>query len=295
MTTGFGAPPTKDGSGLVTVGTSDTDIRRILGALYAPGLVSGGKITRSSSTFTYSVAAGVAIVQDTVGQNVAMPFDAAVLTPAAALGPRTDIVYAAQRYPTDDNNSSDSSVYVGVGQTVPPRAVVLGRFVFAAASANSAAGAIAENIKYSIPYGGTLGVLHNALDTRNGDWPEAVGTTTYSHNGTFYVPTDRLLRLEISAAISTADNLPHNENAPIEAVFQPQINNVTICQWVQYVSRSWSTYYFSYVFRIAAGTHTTRLARVQSSSSGRKIQSNYTGAGGHSGIAYRITDAGVSE
>lgn len=293
MTTGFGAPPTKDGNGLVTVGTSDTDIRRIFGALYTPGLVSGGKITRSASAFTYSVAAGVAIVQDTLGQNIAMPFDAAVLTPAAPLGPRTDIVYAAQRYPSDGNNTSDSSVYVGVGQTVPPRAVVLGRFVFAAATANSAAGTIGEVVKYSIPYGGSLGLVVNTTDTRNGDWPEAIGTITYANNATFTVPTDRLVRVEIAASISTADGLT-DDTKPIQTEFWPQIDNVNLSLWVVEVSRAWATYYYSNIVTVSAGTHTARLARRTFSPSGRKAQSNYYGPGNHGGIVYRITDAGVA-
>ena len=151
MSVGFGADPTVDAQGKVLVGTTSSDIRKILGALYTPGLVQGGKITPSTSNLTYKVDAGVAVIPMATDENVIVNWPTVTnLTSGATNLPREEYVYVMQRTPRDD---ADSNVVVRAGTSVPgwiqaedgsyvppsfygassaPKVHVLGRFKYAA-------------------------------------------------------------------------------------------------------------------------------------------------------------------
>lgn len=295
MTSGFGVDPTKDNNGNITSGTTSDDIRQINGGLYTPGLISGGTISTSSSAMTYTVAAGVACVQYAAGQNILIPIPATTLTLTSvpASGARTDIIYAQQRVPAVDG---DSHVIVSSGPVLPPRAVSLGTYATAAGSTSSNSSVLTAPAPYAIPYGGSLGVMVRAQDTRNGVFPEAVGVTTYANNGSFTVPTDRWMSFTITAAISAADGQDGGSGGVglCEPNFWPQLDNNNLVLWVVRANASWATYYFQYETKVTAGYHTVRLARNTFSPSGRKAQANYYGPGSHSGIILTVSDLGVA-
>ena len=121
MTSGWGVDATLVG-GVPTSGTTDLDVRKVWGALYTPGIISGCVITKSSSQLKYTVASGVVAIQTATGEIVMAPIAGGTVTTPTVTANRTDIVYAQQAFPTIEGNSN---IVLGVASTLPPRAVAL--------------------------------------------------------------------------------------------------------------------------------------------------------------------------
>lgn len=260
MATGFGIDPVKDAGGVITSGTSAADIRQIWGGLYTPGLISGGVVTTSPSALTYTVSAGVAVVRIATGQNVPIPIPATTVpTTKPSSGTRTDYVYAQQKTPSTDGSSD---VIVAVGTTVPVRAVKLAQFTISSTNTNTNAAIRTLGVDYSIPYGGSLGILHKAGDSFAGVLgPNNV--TSYLLSGSFYLPTDRRLGFSLTVSSSSNDGSDGTINDWIEPNFSPQLDNVDQAKFVWRATGTWSVQTFTAETEntVPAGWHTARVKR----------------------------------
>src|SRR4029453_13484136 len=179
MASGFGVDASADG----TSGTSSSDIRKIFGGLYSPGIISGCTITTSASTMQFTIAAGVVAIRPATGETILAPLAQQTITTssAPATGTRTDILYVQQRYPSIEG---DANLVFGVSTVLPARAVAIKKFIISAGQTNTNAAVATGGVDYSIPYGASLGQLWKYQDTTNAAYPNAL---TAKGNGTIYL------------------------------------------------------------------------------------------------------------
>jgi hypothetical protein len=274
MTTGFGADPLKDGNGVVTVGTTAEDLRQITGSLYSAGLISGGVITTSPSALTYTVSSGVAafpIVADTSTpykpqnqRTVLGPIPATSITVSAPVsGTRTDIVYAQQLTPTDD---ADANIVVRYGTALPARAVFLGSFTVSSGNTNSNAFVRSGDIKWSIPYGASLGRLVNITNMFNSAFTvAATGTQPRSTvgSGSFYVPTDRLVKVTLTVQVSANAAVGFDNSKYCEAAYDVFLDNIKQFTWTTMgLHQAWQEITFTGDLQLTGGA-ASRTIRVE--------------------------------
>jgi hypothetical protein len=272
MTTSWGIDPLKDGTGKVTLGTTAADFRQIQGGLYTPGVISGGVITRSASAHTYSVSAGVAafpIVTGASPQTVLGPIPAYVLTiPPPGSGSTTYIIYARQRTVAVEG---DPNVVVDFGTTLPDRAVMLNSFIVSSTTANSNAAVKTGDIKYSIPYGASLGILYQHTATANWAFTGRAADGT----GSFFLPTDRLVRVTLTATLSAVRATSQiaavgfDNAAYCEAGYDMFLDGVKKFSWTSIgLHQAWAEHTWTGILTIPQGTHTVKYERYQAKGPG---------------------------
>src|SRR5215217_2900790 len=156
MAVGFGVD--KNAS---NIGTTSSDIRKINGGLYTPGIISGCTVSVVGSN--YVVTSGVMAVKITTDEIVLAPVPAKTI-PIPTIGTRTDIVYAKQRMPSTDGGLNDVLVDVDTTGTLPSRSVLLKKYSVSSGNTPTING----SVDYSILYGANLGVLHKWQNTFSG-------------------------------------------------------------------------------------------------------------------------------
>jgi len=301
MTTGFGADPLKDGNGIVTVGTTAEDIRQITGSLYSAGLISGGVVTTSPTALTYTVSAGVAafpIVKDTSTpykpynqRTVLGPIPATVLTTTAPTsGTRTDIVYAQQLTPAADG---DANIVVKIGTTLPARAVALGTYTVSYNNANSNAFVKVGNIDWSIPYGASLGRLVAQNSYFNSPFGITTGNPTGRStvaSGAFHVPTDRLLSVQLTVAVSSENAVGFDNARYCEAGYDIFWDNVKLVTWTTMgLHQAWQEVNWDIDVSTNPGSHTIRVEHFRAKGPGTP---RGRGAAGSPYARLMVTDIG---
>lgn len=302
MTTGFGADPIKDANGLVTVGTTESDIRQITGSLYSAGLISGGIVTRSPTALTYSVSAGVAAFPMTVDTSTPYkPYNqrtvlgpipatqAPLTTTAPASGTRTDIIYAQQLTPADD---SDANIVVRVGTVLPPRAVMLDSFVVASTNTNTNAATPTGDIKYSVPYGAPRGTpWFSHRSTFNGQFDS---TQTNAVNGTFYMPADRNVAFTLKTSLNSKDAVGFDNAKYCEAAYALYIDNIWKFTWTTGgLHQAMQDYNWEERGVILEGPHTVVVKRWRSAGATTSYPYQRYGQG-NLGLLFEIRDVGPS-
>jgi hypothetical protein len=289
MATGFGVDPVITG-GVPTSGMTSEDLQRIWGGLYSPGLVNGGAVTTSPSGLIYTVSAGVAAVPISSGKVVMAPIPAGVVTVSSPGTSRTDIIYAQQHFADIEG---DVQMTLGAGTTLPPRAIQLDSYTLGAGAVNTSVGIRTGSINYSIPYGGSLGPLWSGVSTYNGVIAE-INTSIYYLSGSINLPTDRRLRFQFTASVSTADGDDGVRGTWVEPQYAPQLDNVDLVTWSFRATGSWTTQTFTYdtVNTVPAGPHTVRMRRLIYSAAGRQAQLHY--GGGQLGSTFTVEDLGVA-
>lgn len=267
MTTGWGIDPLKSG-GVVTTGTTSADLRQIQGGLYTPGLISGGKITRSGSALTYTVSAGVAAFPIVTGSNPQTTLGpipgVTVNTTAPGSGTRTDIIYAQQRQVSVEG---DPTIVVGVGTTLPARAVMLDSFIVSSSNTNTNAATRTGNIVYSIPYGASLGRLVNVTSSFNTTFNISADSTVGS--GTFFLPTDRLVTVSLTVAVSANGAVGFSNTAYCEAGYKVFFDNVQTYTWTTMgLHQAWQEVNWNDVIQFSAGSHTIKVDQYRAQGPG---------------------------
>lgn len=283
---GWGVDPTIVG-GVAKTGTTSEDVRKVWGALYTPGVISGGVVTPSASTLAYSVSAGVAAIKMANGEVVMAPIPSGSLaTTPVASGTRKDIVYAMQSIPTD----GDSLVKVGVATTLPARAVALGTFTVAAGNTKATQFVRSASVNYSIPYGSSGTALHWWRDTSNA----TITTGTSDGHGSFFLPTDRKICISVDACLSSNSGIKgYNDNSWTEARYAPYIDGERMCTWyTPALTATWATYHFENYFDLAAGEHTVYLGFDRQAGPAYPWR-HYAGEDKHPGTNFVVRDAGV--
>jgi hypothetical protein len=296
MASGFGVDPTKDVNGNITSGTTSSDIQTIFGALFSSGLVSGGTITTSSSAMTYAVAAGVAIIPMASGLNIPAPIPATTVTVAQgpSSGTRTDIVYVQQRTPAIDG---DSTVVIGVAAVLPPRAVALQTYSVPAGAATTSVATAQGPINFAIPYGGGLGKLYDYTYTTDGQLPTSLSVYTNVGYGTITLPTDRTVRLNLSACLSAVAASLFDNSKYCEYSFYPIVDNTPLYKWSSPgLHQAWLTSNFMQEITLGAGTHQIHLQLKQEVGPGTAYCHYGTDPQGYQrpGIHFWIEDVSVA-
>jgi hypothetical protein len=286
MTSGFGVDGAADGSS----GTSSADIRKIYGGLFTPGIISGCKVTTSASAMSYTVASGVVAIKSATAEIILAPVATTTVATAAApsTGSRTDIVYVQQRYPSVEG---DANIVVGVGTTLPARAVELRRFVVGAGDLNTNATVATGGVNYSIPYGASLGVLHSWQNTYSGPLSTSL---IREGQGSITVPTDRRLKFSVNAllyanAASGFDNSKYTEH-----YFLPNIDGGDMVIFTTPgLHQAWGQYYWEHSINVSAGTHTVNLGSGRMVGPGQACTFYGVSSGfGRTGIRFTVTDEG---
>lgn len=269
MTVGWGVDATVVNN-VVTSGTTASDVRKVWGSLYTPGVINGCTITRSGSAMTYQVASGVVAISPTVGEVVMAPVEGAVVPTASApgMGTRVDVVYAQQRQPA----SGDSYVVLAVESfatelaiVLPPVSQELGRFLVSAGQTNTNAAVQLGDVDYSIPYGGSLGTLHQWNSLFDGDLPPEL--IRFGH-GTFNLPTDRRVRFTWTCVLSArnASGFDNSKYCEYGWIFNSErIAGGGGGDFVRHstpgLHQAWATYQFESVVNLPAGKNTVHIAR----------------------------------
>lgn len=281
-TSGWGVDSTASGQG-----TTAADVRKVWGALYRPGIISGATITRNSSSLTYTVSAGVVAIQISTGEVVMAPIEAAdVAAPAVpSSGNSTVLVYARQR----DPNNEDAKVEIkSTTGSLPDRSVALGRFIASAGQTNAAQSIPTGGIDYSIPYGASLGILHQhrLMDNITFGLREEFGV------GTFNLPTDRTLKVSILTCLSAfgATGFGTTETY-CEASYDVYLDGVKKWRWNSPgLGQAWGHYYWADNLVVPAGQHTMSYVRYRSTGPGNPYH-HYL-AGEMPGTLFTVKDDG---
>lgn len=277
MTTGWGVDPLKSG-GVVTASTTAADFRQIQGGLYTPGLISGGKITRSASALTYTVSAGVAafpIVTGTNPQTALGPIPAVTVnTTAPGSGTRVDIIYAQQRLVSVEG---DPQIVVGVGTSLPARSVMLDSYIVSSTNTNTNASVKTGNIVYSIPYGASLGRIVNITSMFNTTFNTTAPSTVGS--GTFFLPTDRIIQLSLTVSVSANGASGFDNTKYCEAGYDVYFDNVKLYSWTTMgLHQAWQEINWMDYVQFSAGSHTIRVDQYRAIGPGTPRGRAYAGA-----------------
>lgn len=290
MTSGWGVDATLS-NGVPVGGTSDLDVRKVWGSLYSAGVISGCAVTTSPTQMKYTVASGVVAIKTATGEAVMAPVQGASVVASAApsTGTRKDIVYAIQRFPSIEG---DSNVALGVGTTLPVRAVALATYTVSAGDTNTNQAVRSGSVDYSIPYGANLGVLYTWQHKFDGVLPNSL--TRYG-NGTFYLPTDRNVKFSLSACISAQGATGFDNSKYSEYGFLPNIDNGDFILWATPgMHQAWQLVNFSHTIQVSAGEHAVKLGFTRLVGPGNVLCHYGTDSLGYgrTGVTLTIEDVG---
>ena len=199
------------------VGTSDTDIRRMLRYKWANTGVVGGLAVKGTSRLAYHVAEGMAICSKGDGDGYTEAYFPGGDTPEVKANeggnPRIDVVWITAHDATQGD--SDNLVTLGVTQgtpsaspvepDIPTYAVRLGAFRMGAGAATTSGATATSGVDYAIMSGASLGILMDKTNNENG---RTFGSTVEWKNvvsGTIDLPTDRLLSIGITLTTGNED------------------------------------------------------------------------------------------
>jgi hypothetical protein len=289
MTAGFGVDKGADGSG-----TNSSDIRKIFGSLYTPGVISGCEVVLSPTAMTYTVKPGVVAIQTAVGETVLAPVAETTVTTAngPSTGTRTDILYVQQRYPSIEG---DANIVIGVGSTVPTRALELKQFTVPAGATKSNLAVATNYTDYSIPYGATLGQLHY-YNYPSGIGDPLPGFQRFGH-ASFNLPTDRRLRFKVFAVLGSLGASGFDNSKYCEYGFIPYCSSAggDFVLWsTGGLHQAWQTHYFESSIDVPAGPCDVNLIFTKIVGPGTPVV--YRGGGGDGygrrGIEFYVEDAG---
>lgn len=300
MTSGWGVDATIVNS-VVTSGTTSADVRKVWGALYTPGIISGCKITRSGSAMTYTVSTGVVAISPTIGETIMAPVQGASVTAAAApgTGTRVDVVYATQRQPASGDSNVALSVvsFANAAAVVAPSASLeLGRFLVSAGQTNTNAATQIGDVIYSIPYGGTLGIIHYWQNKYDGDLTNGLLREGY---GTYDLPTDRLLRYSYRTVLSARNASGFDNSKYCEYGFLFNSDRIGgsgdfVLHTTPGLHQAWATYQFESLIVLPAGKNTFSMAGTRIVGPGTAWQHYGTGGDGYGrrGGEFMVEDLG---
>ena len=287
MTSGFGVDKVVGGSG-----TNSSDIRKIQGGLYTPGIISGCVVTTSPTTMQYTISAGVVAISTATGEIVLAPV-AQTTIPTDPATTRTDIIYVQQRYPSIEG---DANVVVSVDTSVPDRAVEIRRYSLTAGQTNTNQAVISAGVGYSVPYGATLGRLHYYQHTAmglDGDLPNSL--TSYGH-GSFTLPTDRMVKFKVFAILSARWASGFDNANYCEYGFIP--NGGSEGDFVLWqtggLHQAWESHYYETTIPMPAGDNTCFLRFLRIIGPGQPVGHYGLGGDGYGrrGIEFSVWDDG---
>lgn len=199
------------------VGTTDTDMRKIIAAQWeSTGVIDGLAVTGTTSLY-YSVAAGVAVCSKGASDGKTLAYFAGGSTPAVSANssgnPRIDCIWITSHDLTQGD--ADNLVTLGVTQgtpaatptapAIPTYATLLAQMCMPAGATTTANAAQAASIGYAIPYGASLGMLAENVLTMDGIGDGTVNNWYIEQTTGFFIPTDRLITFRFYVCASASD------------------------------------------------------------------------------------------
>ena len=297
-----------------TTGTTAQDFRLMLGALYQnAGIISGLKVSGKSS-MAYTVASGVAVCTRGAsdGKTLAYWPGGSVATTANSGGnPRIDSVYLIAH--DLSHGDADNAVAVGVAQgtpaaspvapSIPAGATLIASMRVPAGATTTAQATRTASIDYAIPYGTTLGILGEAVNTANGAGDTTPGRTHDEAPVSFHLPTDRIVEITYSVAFSCIPSDGWCSWGVSGFLLDGKALSGTTCEWLA-AKGVWETHTFSHIVEVAAGSHTiaVRNGLFSHSADGVGPYFHYglvgdtsSSKGGYPGRTLRVTDLGPAK
>ena len=289
MTSGFGVDRSANGLS----GTSSQDIRRINGALYTPGILSGCSVTTSASAMTYTVSAGVVAIKTAADEIVLAPVNQATVTTASApsSGSRTDIIYVKQRFP-GIVGEGDAEVVVGVASVLPANALELRRYTVPAGITKTNSAILTGELNFALAYGGSNGVLHKWQNTYSG---LLSNNLIREGHGKFTLQTDRLVTFRVKAVLNAAGASGFDNSKYCEWGFLFAIDaGDFVLHTTPGLHQAWATYQFESQIPLGQGTHNVNLGSLRIVGPGQ-AETHYGTDGqgfGREGVVFTVTDDG---
>ena len=238
--------PLADGTG-----TSPTDLQRIVGAQYVSSgiLPNGGLTVEGTSGMAYKVNPGACFMwvswSSRLGMLVPVGGTTVNTLPAPSTGSRIDTVYV----------DGDGSVRVVQGSTIPG-GVAIARFTVPAGITATTAALPSIDRDYAITTGASLGRLARWEDPGGGS---VGGNEVVRHSSRFYLPSDRMLRIDLTATVAAVAGEPAGAG-----VIKVDLDSGRWNRWMSFTyGASWDTK--SAVFATAAteGTHTLTIRTMR--------------------------------
>ena len=279
------------------VGTTASDLRHILASRWgSTGVVAGLSVTGSG--LAYQVAAGMAICSKGASDGMTEAWwpggSTADVSANSSSNPRIDAVWVTSHDATQGD--SDNLVAVGVTQgtpaaspavpTIPTYATLVAAMLVPAGATSTSAASVSASGAQAVPYGASLGILVDQVDTTNTSTAIPSGYRTYAA-GTFTLPTARYVdikRVFTLASLTSADASVYTRVLVDGAqVSQGEVR----CYGSPALATS---QYMENTIRLAAGTHTVQAQMQAGVNTARKFWSS----GGWAGQTLQVVDAGVA-
>lgn len=199
----YGLPSVDNGNGTWT-GTTPADMQRILGQQYMnagvlPGPRSFGAVAGTTG-WSYMVPDLAVLVYTSYAERnaVIVPIQTMSLPVSAPVGgaARTDVIYVG----------TDGVVRVTEGATgAPAGTVTLGRMNIPAGATNTQGAVDSYDRIFAVPAGASLGRLAT-YTFPSGTWSGAEGVDVVRATRRIVVPTDRLIRIELSLGVQSTSS-----------------------------------------------------------------------------------------
>ena len=301
MATGWGIDAVSNG-GEVS-GTSAQDVRRIWGALYSPGVVTGCGVHASPTAMTYTVDQGVAVIGTSGSGNsrqcVMVPVPSTVLTaaPNTSSSTRLDTIYVRQQIPGSTN---DVVVELAQGTAVPANSQILAQHTASAGATTTSRSYFTGSIPYSVPYGANLGLFYIGKDRSDEVIPKNKRITAAS--GSFTLMTDR--KCIFGADLRLSGLRPDgsmagyfDSSAYAELVVEVLIDGVREFQFTTpALTRAWATYHFEEYINLRSGTHSVAFRYYYGGQHGPGLVSKHKqGTDSSTGCTFTVRDGGFWE
>lgn len=312
MTTALGVAPDDRGNGLTPL-----THRRIIKGLWSNTGVVSGLACSGRADLRYDVAAGMAVCSRGASDGYSEAWWDGGQTPAVKAGdpsnPRIDVVWIR----ANDLSQGDGSNQVEVGvvsgdaapsptaPSLPAGAVELMRFRVPAGATRTIAASRDASVSWAIPYGASLGLLGEAVDTLNGLLECKAREWAYDCSVRVHVPTDRLVELVFTATFLSGDKahgpVAYRDKSVTWGVAAFQVDGVDVpasgSEW-EGANGVWQDHELHCVTTLTAGDH---VIRARTGMMGRNDDSlfPYFVYGSINGVEYkgrtlRVWDRGVS-
>lgn len=259
-------------------GATENDLRRIVGAQYMNQgiLPNGGLAVSGRSDMSYLVESGAAFMWTSQSERlgVLVPVETVTIPTEAApaSGSRTDSIYMLR----------DGIPRVTSGAP-PSTGVLLGKFIIGAGVTSTRAGQKTIDREYAIATGASLGRLAH-WDIPGGNWTGEEGVDVLRYSEQFQVPSDRLVRVDVSASArssATGDGWTAL-GIEIDGDYRRALHMV-------HTSDAERTYSATWTADLSEGTHTLTVFTRQFKGAALKTAPNASAS------EVNLWDAGVSQ
>lgn len=302
MTTALGIAPDSDGKGVDPL----THRQTIKAHWVNTGVITGLGVS-GRSDLRYNVGAGVAVCSRGSADGYTEAYFQGGQTSAVSAGdpsnPRIDRVWVKANDPTQGD--SDNQVVVGVTQgtasaspvapSLPAGCVRLMDMRVPAGATSTQSAVKNGSVDYAIPYGASLGLLAENINTTDGYGDATVRKWYIENKVSFYVPTDRLVEMVYSCTFSNdgGDWISWGVGA-----FQLDGKDIAHSGTEWQASRGvWEDHEVHCIVSVSAGTHTAAVRNGLASHAGNgRPYFHYKDNNGigYKGRMLRVWDRGVA-